>query len=48
MRFYETTPKSLAEAIKKNIGKEASWPPIRTDGAEKAGKLNNQILNGAN
>ncbi len=48
MRFYETTPKSLADVIKKNIGKEASWPPIRTDGAEKAAKLINQILNGAN
>jgi UDP-N-acetylglucosamine:LPS N-acetylglucosamine transferase len=46
MRFYETTPMSLAETIKKNIGKEATWPPIRTDGAEKAAKLINQILDG--
>jgi UDP-N-acetylglucosamine:LPS N-acetylglucosamine transferase len=45
MRFYETTPTSLAEVIKKNIGKEATWPPIRTDGAEKAARLINQILN---
>jgi UDP-N-acetylglucosamine:LPS N-acetylglucosamine transferase len=47
MRFYETTPKSLAEIIKKNIGKEATWPPICTDGAERAAKLINEILNGA-
>jgi UDP-N-acetylglucosamine:LPS N-acetylglucosamine transferase len=46
MRFYETTPKSLADVIKKNIGKEAGWPTIRIDGAEKAAKLINQILNG--
>ena len=46
MRFYETTPKSLADVIKNNIGKEVTWPAIRTDGAEKAAKLINQILNG--
>jgi UDP-N-acetylglucosamine:LPS N-acetylglucosamine transferase len=46
MRFYETTPKSLADIIRKNIGKEATWPPIRTDGAEKAAKLINQVLDG--
>jgi UDP:flavonoid glycosyltransferase YjiC (YdhE family) len=46
MRFYETTSKSLAEVVLRNIGKEASWPPIRTDGAQKAAKLINQILNG--
>jgi len=44
MRFYETTPEALAETIKKNIGKEATWPPIRTDGAERAAKLINEIL----
>jgi UDP-N-acetylglucosamine:LPS N-acetylglucosamine transferase len=44
MRFYETTPKALADVIKKNIGKEATWPPIRTDGAERAARLINQIL----
>jgi len=48
MRFYETTPKSLADVIKKNIGKEATWPPIRTDGAEKAARLINQMLAGIN
>ena len=47
MRFYETTPKALADVIKKNIGNEVTWPPIRTDGAEKAARLINQILDGA-
>jgi UDP-N-acetylglucosamine:LPS N-acetylglucosamine transferase len=46
MRFFETTPETLADVIKKNIGKEVSWPPIRTDGAETAAKLINQMLAG--
>jgi len=46
MRYYETTPQDLADAIKKNIGKEVSWPPIRTDGAERAAKLIDEILHG--
>jgi UDP-N-acetylglucosamine:LPS N-acetylglucosamine transferase len=46
MRYYETTPDSLAEAIRNNIGKEATWPPIRTDGAEKAAMIISQMLNG--
>jgi len=44
--YSQTTPEILADAIIKNIDKEATWPPIRTDGAEKAAKLINQILNG--
>jgi UDP:flavonoid glycosyltransferase YjiC (YdhE family) len=46
MRFYETTPKSLADAIRQNIGTEPTWPPIRTDGAQKAARLINQMLDG--
>jgi UDP-N-acetylglucosamine:LPS N-acetylglucosamine transferase len=46
MRFFESTPESLADVIKKNIGKEATWPPIDTDGAKRAAKLINQILTG--
>jgi UDP-N-acetylglucosamine:LPS N-acetylglucosamine transferase len=46
MRFYQTTPRSLAEAISTNIGKEVTWPPIRTDGAQKAATLINQVLDG--
>jgi len=48
MRFYETTPESLADVVKNNIGKEVTWPPIRTDGAEKAARLINQMLAGIN
>jgi len=44
MRYYETTPEILADAIIKNIGKEAAWPPINANGAEKAAILINQIL----
>jgi UDP-N-acetylglucosamine:LPS N-acetylglucosamine transferase len=46
MRFYETTPQSLTDVIRKNIGKEATWPPIRTDGARKAATLINELLSG--
>jgi UDP-N-acetylglucosamine:LPS N-acetylglucosamine transferase len=46
MRFYETTPRMLADAILKNIGTEATWPPIRTDGAQKAATLINRMLAG--
>jgi UDP-N-acetylglucosamine:LPS N-acetylglucosamine transferase len=45
MRYYEITPESLADVIKKNIGKEVTWAPIRTEGAQTAAKLINQILN---
>ena len=45
MRFFETTPEYLADVIKRNIGKEVTWPPIGTDGAERAAKLINQMLN---
>jgi UDP-N-acetylglucosamine:LPS N-acetylglucosamine transferase len=46
MRYYETSPNSLAETIRQNIGKKVEWTAIRTDGAERAAKLINQILNG--
>jgi UDP-N-acetylglucosamine:LPS N-acetylglucosamine transferase len=46
MRFYETTPSSLADVILKNIGTEATWAPIRTDGASTAAKLIDQVLDG--
>jgi UDP-N-acetylglucosamine:LPS N-acetylglucosamine transferase len=47
MRFFETTPESLADVIKKNIGKEVSWLPIDTGGAKRAAKLINQMLTGS-
>ena len=46
MRFYQTTPESLAQTIFAHIGKEVDWKPIQTNGAQKAAELINQILNG--
>ena len=33
------------QKIKKNIGKQVTWAPIRADGAQRAARLINQILN---
>jgi len=46
LMYSQTTPEILAEKIISHIGKEATWPPIRTDGAERAAKLINQMLTG--
>jgi UDP-N-acetylglucosamine:LPS N-acetylglucosamine transferase len=39
-----STPKSLAELIVSNLGKEGSYQPIRSDGAEQAARLILQML----
>lgn len=39
MIYDQTTPKSLAEQILKNIGKEVNYPPIDTKGAQRAAKI---------
>ncbi|MBN2344943.1 MAG: hypothetical protein JXO51_01035 [Candidatus Aminicenantes bacterium] len=39
MDFSRTTPELLAAEIENNIGKEATWPPIATDGASKAAQI---------
>jgi len=44
MRYFETTPESLANAIRTNIGKDVDWEPIPVDGARKAAKLINGFL----
>ena len=44
LMYSQTTPEILAEHIISHIGKEATWPPIRTDGAQRAAKLINEIL----
>ncbi len=44
MAFSRTTPELLAEAIIEHLGKEATWPPIRTDGARRAAQLISQLL----
>ena len=43
-RALETTPESLANTIRTNIGKEVNWKPISVDGAQKAAKLINGFL----
>jgi UDP:flavonoid glycosyltransferase YjiC (YdhE family) len=44
MGFAETTPQSLAESVIANLGKEVTYPPIATDGAEKAVEIINRLL----
>jgi len=44
MQYSQTTPEILAEMIVSNIGKVVTYPPIHTDGAQKAAQLINQLL----
>jgi UDP-N-acetylglucosamine:LPS N-acetylglucosamine transferase len=44
MGFSETTPHSLAETAIANIGKDVTYPPIATDGAEKAVEIIDGLL----
>lgn len=44
MTYSNTTPESLAEAVVSNIGKEVTYRPIPTDGAQKAAQLISQFL----
>jgi UDP-N-acetylglucosamine:LPS N-acetylglucosamine transferase len=44
IRYFQTTPESLAQTIKAHIGKEVDWKPIPTDGAQKAAKLINSFV----
>jgi hypothetical protein len=44
MRYFDTTPESLANTIRTNIGKEVDWKPISVDGAQKAARLINGFL----
>jgi predicted glycosyltransferase len=45
MAYSHTTPEQLAEKVVENIGKEATWEPIPVDGAQKAARLINKLLN---
>jgi UDP-N-acetylglucosamine:LPS N-acetylglucosamine transferase len=47
MKFSKTTPEMLADVATQNIGKKVTYPPIRTDGAENAGKVINGVLAGS-
>ena len=44
--YSKTTPEMLAEAIMGQLGREASWPPIPTDGARRAAELINELAQG--
>jgi UDP:flavonoid glycosyltransferase YjiC (YdhE family) len=43
MRYSKTTPLTLAEAIAVELGREATWPPIRADGATRAAEAITQL-----
>jgi UDP:flavonoid glycosyltransferase YjiC (YdhE family) len=44
MLYSETAPEKLAEAAVEQLGREASWPPIPTDGARRSAELINELL----
>jgi UDP:flavonoid glycosyltransferase YjiC (YdhE family) len=44
MRYYKTTPETLADEILKRLGKEATYAPIPTDGAERAAQIIGGLL----
>lgn len=46
MRYSQTTPEPLADALVGLIGSEASWPSIPTDGARRAAELINELAPG--
>jgi UDP:flavonoid glycosyltransferase YjiC (YdhE family) len=42
--YSKTTSENLAEAAVAQLGREATWPPIPTDGARRSAELINQLL----
>jgi len=44
MQYSQTTPELLAEKVISHIGKEVTYVPIPTDGAQKAAQLINRLL----
>jgi UDP-N-acetylglucosamine:LPS N-acetylglucosamine transferase len=44
MDYDKTTPEKLADVVLANIGKEATWPGIPTEGARRAAQLINRFL----
>ena len=44
LSFSQTNPEILAETMILNIRQKAAWPPIRTDGAQRAAQLINELL----
>lgn len=45
MKYFQTSPETLAQTIKVNISKEASWSTINTNGAATTANLVNKYLN---
>jgi UDP-N-acetylglucosamine:LPS N-acetylglucosamine transferase len=43
MRYFQTTPESLAEQILANLGKEVSYPQVPIDGARKAAQYISEL-----
>ncbi len=44
MRYFQTTPESLAEQIISHLGKEVRYPPVSIDGAKKAADYISEII----
>jgi len=44
--YSKSTPERLAEAVVGQLGHEASWPPIPTDGARRAAELIHKLSRG--
>ena len=44
--YSNTTPERLAEAVFWQLGREANWPPIPTDGARRAAQLIHKLAQG--
>jgi predicted glycosyltransferase len=42
--YSQSTPERLAEAVYWQLGREANWPPIPTDGARRAAQLINELV----
>ena len=45
--YSQTTPEMLAEAVVEQLGREARWPAIPTNGAQRAAELINELGSGA-
>lgn len=44
LTYSETTPQTLADTVLRLLGSEPSWPPIPTDGAQRAAALIDELL----
>ena len=44
LHYSQTTPETLADAVVGQLGGEASWPAIPTDGARRAAQLINELV----